>query len=161
MELSAVFSALEKPGFEELIKSISIGSLRTYQIYDSFKIHARLNKVNREGLRKATPRLWERLAGGDEELARELAHAILICRLPMVVEILDFLEVAHDGNGFFDKDSSLDDKLKAGWQQRVFDEFHEKYMAPLLLLYINHLDREVGEPAEPFLGKKSSVTENG
>ena len=161
MELSVVFGALGQSGFEELIKSISIGGLRTYQVYDSFKIHARLNKVNRETLRKVTPRLWERLQGGDEDLARELAHAILICRLPMVVEVLDFLDIAHDGSGFFDKDRSLDERLQAGWQQRVFDEFREKYPRPLLLFYINHLDREVGEPAEPFLGEKAGANEDG
>jgi len=151
MELSAIFKSLGEPAFGELIKSVSIGGLRTYQVYNSFKIHARLNKVNRESLRKATPRLWERLGAGDEDLARELAHAILICRLPMVVEVLDFLEISHDGNGFFEKDQSFEGKLEPGWQQRVFDQFREKHPAPLLLLYINHLDREIAEPAKPFV----------
>jgi hypothetical protein len=161
MELSAVFKSLGEPGFGELIKGVSIGSLRTFQVYDSFKIHARLNKVNRESLRKATPRLWERLQASDEELARELAHAVLICRMPMVVEVLDFLEVVHDGNGFFDKDKSSDEKLEAGWQQRVLDQFREKYPTPLLLLYINHLDREIGEPTEPFVAGQAATTNDG
>ena len=161
MQLADVFGGLGRSRFDELLKKISIGSLRTYQVYESFKIHARLSKVNRERLRKAAPKLWERLQHGDEVLARELAHAILICHLPMVVEVLDFLEIAHDGNGFFDKDRAAKQQLQTGWQKRVFDEFRDKYPVPLLLLYINHLDREVGAPAEPFLGAEAGVAANG
>lgn len=161
MQLTDVFGGLGRSRFDELLKKISIGSLRTYQVYESFKIHARLSKVNRERLRKAAPKLWERLQHGDEVLARELAHAILICHLPMVVEVLDFLEIAHDGNGFFDKDRAAKQQLQSGWQKRVFDQFRDKYPVPLLLLYINHLDREVGAPAEPFLGAEAGVAANG
>jgi len=161
MQLADLFGALGRPHFDELIKSISIGSLRTYQVYETFKVHAHLSKVNRERLRKATPKLWERLQAGEEDLARELAHAILTCHLPMVVEILDFLEITHDGNGFFDKDKTVEEQLKPGWRERVFKEFQGRYPTALLLLYVNHLDREVGEPSEPFLGTESQVISNG
>ena len=113
MQLADVFGALGWSRFDELLKNISIGSLRTYQVYESFKIHARLSKVNRERLRKAAPKLWGRLQEGDEVLARELAHAVLICHLSMVVEVLDFLEIAHDGNGFFDKDRTAKQQLQS------------------------------------------------
>ena len=44
-------------GLRNFIKGISIGSLRTYQVYEPLKVHAGLHKLNRERLRKAAPRL--------------------------------------------------------------------------------------------------------
>ncbi len=152
MELTDVFLALERPGFEELIKGISIGSLRTYQVYEPLKVYAGLHKLNRERLRKAAPRLWERLEGANQDLARDLAQAILVSNLSMVADVLDFLEIPHDGNGFFDKDGSAKDQLTEGWPRRVLDHFQDKYPKSLILLYINHLDWELGEPSAPFLG---------
>ena len=152
MELTDIFLALEREGFEELIKGISIGGLRTYQVYEPLKIHAGLHKLNRERLRKSVPRLWERIEGANQDLAHNLAQGILVSNLPMVVDVLNFLEIPHDGNGFFDKEGSVKEQLTEGWQKRVLDHFGAKHPKPLLLLYINHLDWELGKPAAPFLG---------
>lgn len=154
MVLSEVFRALERASFDDAVGSVSIGGLRTYQLYESFKIHARLNKLNRERLRKAIPRLWSRVEAGDEDLAREIAQAVLVSNLSMVIEILDFLKVPHDGSGFFQKNEEAAACLGEGWHKRVHAEFREKYPENRVLLYINHLDWELGNPAAPFLGSK-------
>jgi hypothetical protein len=151
MELSEVYAALGRERFEDLLGRISMGSLRTYQIFDSLKVYARLNKLNRERLRKAAGPLWQRLEEGDQDLARELAQAVLVSNLSFVVEALDFLEIPHDGNGFFSKDEAVADKLSEGWQKRVFEEFRERYPESVILLYINHLDWELAKPNTPFV----------
>jgi hypothetical protein len=151
MELSEVYRALGKERFDDLINEISMGSLRTFQLVESFKVRAHVNKLNRERLRKATPQLWERLRQTDEDLARELAQGILVSNITFVVEVLDFLEIPHDGAGFFDKDGHAAEKLTEGWQKRVWDEFRERYSEALVLLYINHLDWELAEPDAPFV----------
>ena len=151
MELSEVYRSLGKERFDELIGQISMGSLRTYSVFESFKVHARLQKLNRERLRKAAPQLWARIEEGDEPLAREVAQSVLVSNLGFVIEVLDFLEIPHDGGGFFDKDGPASEKLTDGWQQRVFDEFRERYAHSLILLYINHLDWELAEPETPFV----------
>lgn len=152
MDLSEIFRALGRNRFDELIKSVSMGSLKTYQVFETFKIHTRLGKLNRERLRRAAPQLWERLENGDQELARELSQGVLVSNLSLVVDVLDFLEIPHDGSGFFQKDGSVADNLKEGWQKRVLDHFRETYPETLLLLYVNHLDWEAGSPDTPFLG---------
>ena len=93
MELTEVFQALGRSSLQELIEGISMGRLRTYDVYDSLKVRAHLSKLNRERLRRAVPRLWGRLEKGDQDLARELAQGILVSNLPFVVEALDFLEI--------------------------------------------------------------------
>ncbi len=151
MDLSEVYRGLGRERFDALIGEIAMGSLRTYKLFDSFKVHARLGKLNRERLRKAAPRLWERLQEGDEDLARELSQGVLVSNLAFVVEVLDLLEIPHDGNGFFDKEGQAAEKLTEGWQQRVYDTFRERYPKPLILLYINHLDWELAKPSAPFV----------
>ncbi len=151
MELTDVFLALERPAFEELIKGISMGGLRTYQVYEPLKVHSGFHKLNRERLRKAVPRLWGQLESANQDLAHDLAQGVLVSNLAMVADVLDFLEIPHDGNGFFDKDGTAKDQLTGGWQQRVSEHFRDKYPKPLILLYINHLDWELGEPSAPFL----------
>ena len=151
MDLPEVYRALNRERFEELIKTVSMGSLKTYQVFESFKIHARLHKLNRERLRKAAPQLWQRIETGDQDLAREFSQGVLVSNLPMVAEILDALEIPHDGNGFFEKNTGAAEQLKDGWQQRIYDKFREQYAEPLLLLYINHLDWELGKPSQPFI----------
>jgi len=151
MELSEVYRALGKERFDELLGEVSMGSLRTYKLFDSFKVHARLGKLNRERLRKASPHLWERLQQGDEELARELAQGVLVSNIAFVVEVLDFLGIPHDGGGFFDKEGSAAEKLTEGWQQRVFEGFRARYPESLVLLYINHLGWELAKPGAPFV----------
>jgi len=47
--------------FERLVRSVSIGKLKTYQMYEGFKVRAHLPKVNTELLRKSVPRFWARL----------------------------------------------------------------------------------------------------
>lgn len=151
MELSEVYRALGEERFGELLGEVSMGSLRTYKLVDSFKLHARLGKLNRERVRKAAPHLWERLQQGDEELARELAQGVLVSNITFVVEVLDFLGIPHDGGGFFDKEGPVAEKLTAGWQQRVFEEFRARYPESLILLYVNHLDWELAKPGAPFV----------
>lgn len=152
MELSEVFQGLGREPFEELMHGVSMGRLKTYQVYDSLKVHARLNKLNRERLRKALPQLWARLEEGDNDLAREVAQGVLVSNLNFVVEVLDFLGVPHDGSGFFEKDGSLKDHLKDGWRESVYEEFKGKYPDALVLLYTNHLAWEADKSAEVFLG---------
>ena len=142
MEISDVYLALGQEAFGQLIRSISIGKLRTYQIYEAFKVRARLLKVNTESLRKATPKFWERIRGGDDEFAKELAQAILVSKLELVTQVLDFLGVPHE-NGFFAKDMDAKEHLTEGWEPRVHEKFKETYNESLLLFYVNHLRWEL------------------
>ena len=62
MQISEVYLGLGQDAFAQLIRGISIGKLKTYQIYEGFKVRAHLTKVNTESLRKAVPKLWERIS---------------------------------------------------------------------------------------------------
>ena len=62
MQLSEVFLNPGGGGFEQLVRGISIGKLKTYKMYDGFKTRAHLAKVNTENLRKITPKLLQRRA---------------------------------------------------------------------------------------------------
>ena len=42
MLLSEVYADLGSPLFEQLVRSISIGKLKTFQVYESFKVRAHL-----------------------------------------------------------------------------------------------------------------------
>jgi hypothetical protein len=152
VDLSEVFISLGRPALDELLGQVAMGALRTYQMFDSFKIRTRLDKLNAEHLRKAAPRLWERLEQKDEDLARELAHAMLVSQIAFVVEVLDFLGITHDGSGFLTKDASLEKQLTEGWQQRVLEAFRGRYPEPLIRLYINHLTWEADKQAPVFAG---------
>lgn len=149
MQLSAIFLGLGQDAFAELLRGVSMGRLRTYQLFDRVKTRAHLHKLNQENLRKAAPRLWMRIGEGDQELASDLSQAILVSHLDMIVAILDFLEVPHN-DGFFDKDAKLAEKLSGDWRQRAFDKFKETYPESVLLFYLNHLASEVDENAEMF-----------
>ena len=151
MELTEVFQALGRSSLQELIEGISMGRLRTFDVYDSLKVRAHLSKLNRERLRRAVPRLWDRLEQGDQDLARELAQGILVSNLPFVVEALDFLEIPHDGSGFFDKNSSSAKDLEDGWEAKVFEEFRERYPESLIVVYTNHLAWELDSSSAIFL----------
>ena len=100
MQLSEVYLDLGVDGFAQLIRGISIGKLKTYKIYEGFKVRAHLHKVNTESLRKAAPRFWARLEERDEDFAKDLAQAVLVSHLDMITGVLDFLGVPHE-NGFF------------------------------------------------------------
>ncbi len=151
MDLTEVFQALGRSSFQELVEGVSMGRLRTYDVYESFKVRAHLSKLNRERLRRAVPRLWDRLMQGEQDLAHELAQGILVSNLPFVVEVLDFLEIQHDGSGFFDKNSSAAKELEDGWQAKVFEEFRGRYPESLIVLYTNHLAGELNPSRAIFL----------
>src|SRR6266567_7207705 len=102
MQISDVYLGLGQEVFNQLIRSISIGKLRTYQIYEGFKVRAHLHKLNTEALRKSIPRFWARISDRDEEFAKDFAQAILVSHLDMITAVLDLLGVPHE-NGFFSK----------------------------------------------------------
>ena len=142
MELSEVFVALGEDRLRDLVRGISIGKLRTYQLYERFKVRTHLAKVNTENLRKALPRFWQRLSERDNDFATDLSQAILIAHMDMIVAVLDFLGVPNQ-QGFFDKNLDATSHLTEGWEARVWDQFRNDYPASLLLFYLNHLGCEL------------------
>ncbi|MDX2150397.1 MAG: hypothetical protein SFV54_06670 [Bryobacteraceae bacterium] len=151
MQLSEIFLGLGQESLPQLLRSISMGKLRTYQLFDIVKTRAHLGKLNSETLRKAAPRLWPRLEAREEELAQDLAQAILVSNLEMIIGVLDFLGVPHE-DGFFAKDMDAGQYLTEGWQQRAFEEFRARYPEPVLLFYLNHLAAEMSKEASFFAG---------
>ena len=87
MQLSQVYLKLGESGFEQLIRGISIGKLKSYQVYEPFKVRAHLAKLNTESLRKATARFWSRLSEHDEEFAKDLGQGILVSHLDMYLTL--------------------------------------------------------------------------
>jgi len=152
MQLSEIYTGLGRDRFDEVLATVFMGSLKTFKVYDTFKIRTHLSKLNRERLKNAAPKLWTRIDQGDEDLAKEIAQGALVSHMDFVVEVLDFLEIPHDGHGFFDKDAEASEKLVDGWQARIYGEFREKYPEALVLLYVNHLDWEMAEPTAAFTG---------
>jgi hypothetical protein len=150
MQLSDVFLQLGEEHLRQLVRGISIGKLRTYQLYDRFKTRTHLPKVNTENLRKATPKFRERLEAHDEEFATDLSQAILIAHMEMIAKVLDFLGIPNQG-GFFEKDLDAKGYLNEGWQTRAFDRFKDEYPQSLLLFYINHLGWELGGEQQAYL----------
>lgn len=150
MQMCGVFTALGPEIFSQLVRSISIGKLKTYQIYERFKLRAHLVKLNSESLRKAVPKLWARIEAGDEDFATDLSQVFLLSQLDMIVDVLNFLGIPNE-NGFFDKDLKPEQYLTEGWQQRVFEYFGGKYPREILLFYINHLDWELNKTEQVFL----------
>ncbi len=150
MQMCGVFTALGPDIFHQLVRGISIGKLRTYQVYERFKLRARLIKLNSEALRKAEPKFWARIEAGEEDFATDLSQVFLLSHLDMIVDVLNFLEIPNE-QGFFDKDLKPEDYLKEGWQKRVFDQFSGKYSRELLLFYINHLDWELTKTDQVFM----------
>ena len=147
MQITDVYLGLGQEAFGQLIRGISIGKLKTFQIYEGFKVRTHLPKVNPEMLRKAVPRFWARIAEPDIDFAKDLAQAVLVSHLDMITSILDFLGVPHE-NGFFAKD--MDPKLyfTDGWEQRVYEKFRGVYPEALLTFYVNHLRWELLDAAE-------------
>jgi len=150
MQLSDVFLQLGEEHLRQLVRGISIGKLRTFQLYDRFKTRTHLAKVNTENLRKATPRFWERLSAHDEEFATDLSQAILIAHMEMITSVLNFLGIPNQ-EGFFEKDLDAKPHLTEGWQARAFDRFKTEYSESLLLFYISHLGWELGGETSVFL----------
>jgi hypothetical protein len=149
MQLSEIFIGLGEASLGQLMRSISIGKLKTYQLYERLKTRMHLAKLNTEALRKAAPRSWQRLNEKDDELATDLAQSILVSHLDMIREILNHLGIPNE-DGFFAKDFDANSYLKEGWQQNVLEHFRTKYSEPLLLFYINHLAWEVQKADQVF-----------
>ena len=150
MQLSGVFQQLGEERLPQLVRGISIGKLRTYQLYERFKTRTHLAKVNTENLRKAAPRFWQRLNDHDEEFATDLAQAILISHMDMIAAVLNFLGVPNE-EGFFAKDLDAKQYLTDGWQTRAYERFRTEYPENLLLFYLNHLGWELGGAEQAYL----------
>jgi len=155
MQIADVYRGAGAEGFAHLVRGISIGKLKTYQIYEGFKVRAHLQKLNTESLRKAVPRLWERVMV-DEDFAKDLAQAILVSHLDLIMAILDFLGVPHE-NGFFAKDMDPKPYFSEGWETRILEKFRENFPEPLLLFYINHLRWELLEAPDVFRPESTSA----
>lgn len=150
MQLPDIFLRLGQDHFDQLMRSVSLGRLRTYQLFDVFKTRLHLQKLNSETLRKATPRVWARLQEEkSNELATELSQAILISHMDMIRAVLDELGVPHE-DGFFSKDADVSEHLPEGWQQRVWEKFKDQFPPATLLFYINHLGWEVAKAEDVF-----------
>ena len=156
MQLCDIFLGLGEDSSTQLVRSISLGKLKTYQLFDRLKTRFHVNKLNSETLRKAAPRCWERLEAKDDEFATDLAQAILVSHLELIKEVLNHLGIPHE-DGFFAKDIDASTYLKEGWEQNVFDAFREKYTAAVLLFYINHLGWEVAKADRVFAPAAGSV----
>ena len=150
MQLSDVFLQLGEERLRQLVRGISIGKLRTFQLYERFKIRTHLAKVNTENLKKAAPRFFERLGTHDEEFATDLSQAILISHLDMIVAVLNLLGVPHE-DGFFSKDLDAKKYLTEGWEGRVYERFKDNYSPSILLFYINHLGLEIGGNTQAYI----------
>src|SRR3954449_11154268 len=142
MALTDVFLTLGEPGFGQLLRGVSMGKLKTYQLYDRLKTRTHVPKLNAEGLQKAAPRLWARLSERDEEFAQDISQAVLVSHLDMIVEVLNFLGIPHE-DGFFAKDLDAKPFLTEGWRDRVYEKFKGVYSEPLLKFYCAHLAWEL------------------
>ena len=60
MQLVDVFLSLGPDSFLQLLKTVSLGKLRTYQLFERIKTRAHMAKLNSESFRKSGPRLWAR-----------------------------------------------------------------------------------------------------
>src|SRR6516225_6291208 len=149
MQLCDVFLGLGEDHFQQLMRSVSLGKLKTYQIYDRFKTRLYLNKLNSETLRKSAPRTWARIGEHDEDFAAEVAQAILISHMDMIKAVLDHLGIPHE-EGFFAKDANVSNYLKEGWRERVWEKFHTAFPPAPLLFYINHLAWEMAKAEDVF-----------
>src|SRR5260221_13733585 len=142
MPIADVFLTLGEDGFGHLMRGVSMGKLKTYQLYDRIKTRTHLPKLNAESLQKATPRLWSRLSEKDEEFAQDLSQAVLVCHLDMIVAVLNFLGIPPE-EGLFAKDTNAKAQLTDGWKERVHEKFKDVYPEPLLQFYTSHLAWEL------------------
>jgi len=149
MQLSEIFQSLGEETFAQLLRAISIGKLKTFQLFDRLKTRMHLAKMNSESLRKAQSRFWARLGQRDEDFATDLSQAILVSHLDMIKAVLDHLGIPNE-DGFFAKDIDGSKYLTEGWQQKAYDQFKETYPRAVLLFYINHLDWEIAKAEKVF-----------
>jgi hypothetical protein len=150
MQLTDVFLNLGEDQFSKLVRSISIGKLKTYQLYERFKLRTHVPKLNTENLRRATPKLWVRLGERSEEYATDLSQAVLVSHLDMIIAVLNFLGIPHE-EGFFAKDLDAAPYLTEGWRERTFEKFRSEFPEAVVLFYINHLALEMGKAEDTFL----------
>lgn len=150
MQLADIFLGLGEESFAQTLRSISLGKLKTFQLYERMKMRLHVNKLNTETLRKAAPRCWERLSQPDsDDFATELSQAILISHLDMVKAVLNEIGIPNE-DGFFAKDLEASQYLNEGWPERVFEKFKGVFPEGLLLFYINHLGWELGKWTELY-----------
>jgi hypothetical protein len=149
MQLTDVFLNLGEDQFSNLVRSISIGKLKTYQLYERFKLRTHVSKLNTENLRKASPKLWARLQERSEEYVTDLSQAVLVSHLDMIVAVLNFLGIPHE-EGFFAKDVDAAPYLTEGWRERTFEKFKTEFPEVVVLFYINHLALEMGKAEDLF-----------
>jgi hypothetical protein len=149
MQLTDVFLNLGEDQFSKLVRSISIGKLKTYQLYERFKLRTHVPKLNTENLRKATPKLWQRLQERSDEFATDLSQAVLVSHLDLIIAVLNFLGIPHE-EGFFAKDLDASPYLTEGWRERTFEKFRGEFPEVVVLFYINHLALEMGKAEELF-----------
>ena len=149
MQLCDIFLGLGEERFEQTMRSVSMGKLKTYQLFDRFKTRLHLTKLNAETLRKSAPRVWARVGAHEDDVATDVAQAVLVSHLEMIKAVLDHLGVPHE-DGFFAKDAEIAGYLKDGWQQDVWDKFHATLPAAPLLFYINHLAWEMAKAEAVF-----------
>lgn len=155
MAIAGVFVALGEENLAELLRGVSMGKLRTYQMFERVKVRFHLGKLNSETLRKAAPRLFARVRDeADPEFGSDLAQVVLVSHMDMIRAVLDFLTIPHE-DGFFAKDADVSQYLTDGWQNRVYQEFTGKYPYAILVFYINHLAVEVAKAEDVFLPAKS------
>jgi hypothetical protein len=157
MQLSEIYLDLGQDAFGRMVRSMSIGKLKSYQIYEGFKVRAHLAKLNTESLRKAAPRFWTRISEKDEEFAKELAQALLVSHLDMITAVLDFLGVPHE-NGFFAKNMDPKPYFSEGWEDRVYEKFGTVFPDALVVFYINHLRWELLGAEQPYHPSPLSTT---
>jgi hypothetical protein len=149
MQLSDIFLGLGEPAFTQLLRNISLGKLKTYQLFDRVKVRLHLAKLNSEHLRKAEPRLWTRLSEHDEDFATDLSQAILVSHLDMIKAVLDELGIPNE-EGFFAKDIDGSKYLTDGWERRVYEKFKDAYPQAVVLFYVNHLGWELKKSDQVF-----------
>jgi len=149
MQVCDIFIGQGEQPFTELVRSISIGKLKTYQLYDRMKVRFHLAKLNSEHMKKAAPRFWARINDREDEFATDLAQAILVSHLEMIKAVVDDLGIPNQ-EGFFDKDIEGAKYLTDGWQQRIYEKFKSSYPSQVLLFYINHLAWELAKSEEVF-----------
>ena len=138
MQLCDVFLELGEDRFSHLVSSISIGRLKTFQLYERFKTRSHLPKLNVETLRKAAPRLWARLKDHNDDFATDLAQAVLVSHLDMIVEVLNFVGIPHE-DGFFAKDLDAKPHLTEGGRRGSSRIPREVFRAVAAVLYQSSL----------------------
>jgi hypothetical protein len=149
MQLCDIFLRLGAENLQQNLKTISMGRLKTYQLFDRMKTRLHVGKLNSESLRKAAPRIWARFEEHDDEFATDISQAILVSHLDMIKAVLDHIGVPHE-DGFFAKDAEVAGYLKDGWQQSTWEKFHATFPPAALLFYINHLAWEIAKAEDVF-----------